>query len=95
MKLPLSIEMTLTRAEFLRLLPAAVGGDAFVEEVDAFIYRDRNRYWRIGFSALPELRIGIIKLTRHRVEFEFEGYAEDEIDAFMARFELYFRRGGG
>lgn len=95
MKLPRSFDMTVTRAEFLRLLPAAVGGSTFVEEPDGFVRRERDRCWRIGFAELPELRIGLVRLMRHRVEFEFEGYAVDEIEAFMARFELYFRRGGG
>ena len=95
MKLPQCVEMTVTRAEFLRLLPAAVGGAAFVEETDAFLHGEQDRSWRIGFSALPELRIGLVKLARHRVEFQFDGYADGEIDAFMARFEIYFRRGGG
>ncbi|TRZ57554.1 MAG: hypothetical protein D4S02_13590 [Rhodocyclaceae bacterium] len=95
MKLPRSFEMTVTRAEFLRLLPAAVGGAVFVEEADAFRHSEPDRSWRIVFTPLPELRIGLVKLARHRVEFEFEGYAADEIDAFMVRFELYFRRGGG
>jgi len=95
MKLPRCFEMTATRAEFLRLLPAAVGGAAFVEEGNGFGHRETERSWHIAFTALPELRIALVSLVRHRVEFEFEGYAEDEIDAFMARFELYTRRGGG
>ena len=95
MKLPRCVEMTVTRAEFLRLLPAAVGGEVFVEEPDAFLHREPHRSWRILFTGLPELRIGLVRLARHRVEFQFEGYAEDEIEAFMARFELFTRRGGG
>lgn len=95
MRLPRSFEMTVTRAEFLRLLPAAVGGEVFVEEPDAFLHREPHRSWHIVFTGLPELRIGLVRLARHRVEFEFDAYSEDEIDAFMARFELYFRRGGG
>lgn len=95
MKLPLSIEMTVTRADFLRLLPAAVSGVVFVEERAAFLHRDRHRSWRIAFEPLPELRIGLIRLERHRVGFAFKGYLETEIDAFMTRFELHYRRGGG
>ena len=95
MKLPLSFEMTVTRADFLRLLPAAVGGAMFVEEPDAFQHREPQRAWRIAFEPLPELRIGLIRLERHRVGFAFEGYREAEIEAFMARFELHYRRGGG
>lgn len=95
MKLPQSIEMTVTRADFLRLLPAAVGGVAFVEERDGFLHRAPQRAWRIAFEPLPELRIGLIRLERYRVGFAFEGYQETEIEAFMARFELYYRKGGG
>lgn len=95
MKLPLRFEMTTTRADFLRLLPAAVNHVAFAEKGDAFFCCEGARGWRIGFQSLPQLRIGLVRLDRYRVDFEFTGYSEDEIDAFMARFELYFRRGGG
>ncbi len=95
MKLSLRLEMTTTRADFLRLLPAAVNHVAFSEEGDAFVHCDGVRGWRIGLQPLPQLRIGVVRLDRHRVDFEFTGYSTAEIDAFMARFELYFRRGGG
>ena len=95
MKLPRRFEMTTTRAEFLRLLPAAVNHVAFAEEGAAFVHRDGARCWRIGFASLPDLRLGLIRLERHRVEFGFEGYSVAEIEAFVARFEFHFRRGGG
>ncbi|MBE0621014.1 MAG: hypothetical protein IH605_10510 [Burkholderiales bacterium] len=95
MKLPLRFDMTTTRADFRRLLPAAVNHVPFVEENGAFAHREGERSWRIGLSDLPQLEIGLIRLERHRVEFEFAGYAEKEIEDFMARFERYFRRGGG
>ncbi|MFH1605386.1 MAG: hypothetical protein ABIH03_15940 [Pseudomonadota bacterium] len=95
MKLPLRLEMTTTRADFLRLLPAAVNHVAFSEEGEAFVYREGARGWRIGLQRLPQLRIGLLQLDRHQVDFVFTGYSEAEIDAFMARFEMYFRRGGG
>jgi hypothetical protein len=95
MKLPHCLEMTVTRAEFLRLLPDAVGGAAFVEAAGAFQHSEGQRSWRIGFTPIAELKIGLIRLARHRVAFDFAGYDPEEIDAFMARFELYFRRGGG
>ena len=95
MKLPLRFETTTTRAEFLRVLPAAVGDAEFVEEGDTFVHREGARRWRIRFGSLPELRLGLIRLERHQIEIAFEGYTAEEIDAFMARFELHFRRGGG
>ncbi len=95
MKLPLSFEMTTTRADFRRLLPAAVNHVAYAETGDAFVHRDGERGWHISMAPLPQLRIGLIRLERHRVDFEFEGYSSAEIKHFMARFETYFRRGGG
>ena len=95
MKLPLRFDMTTTRADFRRLLPAAVNHVPFVEENGAFAHGDGGRSWRIGLSGLPRLEIGLIRLERHRVDFEFAGYSEKEIEDFMARFERYFRRGGG
>ena len=95
MKLPLGFDMTTTRADFRRLLPAAVAHAPFVEEGEAFVHRDGTRGWRIAITPLPKLEIGLIRLERHRVEFSFSGYAPNEIDAFMARFEAHFRRGGG
>jgi hypothetical protein len=95
MKLPLRFEMTITRAEFRRLLPAAVNHESFVEEDDAFVHRNGQRGWRVSLEMMPRLEIGLIRLERHRVEFEFTGYSAGEIENFMARFEMYFRRGGG
>jgi len=87
--------MTTTRADFLRLLPAAVNHVAFSDDGEAFVYREGARGWRIGLQPLPQLRIGLLRLERHRVDFDFTGYSAPEIEAFMARFEMYFRRGGG
>lgn len=87
--------MTTTLADFRRLLPAAVGHVEFVEEHGAFVHRDGARGWRIGLAPLPQLRLGLIGLERHRLDFRFSGYSAAEIEAFMARFEMHFRRGGG
>ncbi len=95
MRLPLSFETSLTRADLLRLLPAAVGNDRFVDEGRVFRHEEEQRSWRISLDALPDLKLGRVRLDRYRLTFVFEGYADAEIADFMARFELYFRRGGG
>ena len=95
MKLPLSFEMSTTLDEFRRRLPAAVGNVPFVEEEGAFAHRDGERGWRIGVAPLPRFKAGLMELERYRVDFRFSGYSEREIEEFMARFELHFRRGGG
>lgn len=96
MKLGRVIEMTITRDEFLRLLPRAVDHAPFTESPAGFELRAGDKLWRIGFEAMPDLRPGgLIRMRRHRVSFEFEGHSEAEIEARLKRFELYFRRGGG
>lgn len=95
MKLPQRFEMSITRADFRRLLPAAVNHVAFVEEDRAYTYTESGRGWRIGFEPLPLLRLGLIRLVRHQVDIKFSGYSARDIEDFMARFEMYFRRGGG
>ena len=87
--------MTITRAEFLRLMPAAVAGLPF-EVTDACIrHGDASRGWRISLTPVPDLAIGLIRLMRHRVVFTFHGYAATEIEVFLRRFDLHFARGGG
>jgi hypothetical protein len=95
MKLPLRFEMTTTQADFRRLLPAAVNHVPYVEEDGVFLHRVGTRGWRIALAPLPRLEIGLIRLERHSVEFEFSGFSDGEIENFMARFEKYFQRGGG
>lgn len=89
------LEMTLSRVEFLRLLPGAVGPLTETGEADLFEGQDGPRRWRIRLVPLPDLRVGGVVLPRHRVELRLEGYAEGEAAAFMARFHRGFQRGGG
>ncbi len=87
--------MTISQSEFLRLLPAAVGGATFTASDGEFSHGDAGRGWRITLTPLPDLAIGLIRLTRQRVAFAFRGYSGGEIAAFFRRFDLYFARGGG
>ena len=87
--------MTITQAEFLRLLPAAVAGVPFVSSGGVVEHGDAGRGWRIALSPLPDLTHGLIRLERQRVVFAFCGFSASEITAFFRRFDLYFARGGG
>ncbi len=88
-------EMTTSRADFMRLLPAAVGGLAYRLDDGDIVQGDAVRGWRIALAPLPELAIGLIRLERFRVVFSFRGHSASEISAFLHRFDLYFARGGG
>ena len=93
--LALAQEMTIARDEFLRSLPAAVAGAAFVVEGRDIRPVEPGQGWRIVLEPLPDLCLGAIRLARHRVAIHLAGRDEVQTRRFLERFELYFRRGGG
>jgi len=88
-----TMEMSLSREEFLRFLPAAVG--SFVVNGDEVRRSDGSRGWVIRLVPLADHRVGSVVVPRHRVEIVLEGYSEADADAFMNRFHRAFMRGGG
>ena len=93
--LALCQEMTITRNEFLRSLPAAVADVAFAADGGDIRSLDPAHAWRIALTPLPDLRIALVRLGRYRVEIFLRGYDDVRTRRFLERFELYFRRGGG
>jgi len=91
----LSLEMTISREDFLRLLPEAVGLVPRAGADGVFRHAEGARRWSLALLPLEPLRLGRLSLVRHRVELTFEGHAEAEVAAFMARFHRGFQRGGG
>lgn len=91
MKLPRRHEATITRKDFLRLLPAATGDSDIRESAGIFF----GRGWSVRLTSLPPLEIGRVRLERHRVEIEFDGLTAEEQERFMQRFTLHYQRGGG
>ena len=88
-----SLEMTVSREEFFRLLPAVVG--SFEADGDVARWSDAGRRWTIRLVSLPERRLGSVAVARHRVEIDLEECGEPEGEAFMARFRRTFVRAGG
>ena len=86
-------DMTISRDEFLRCLPVAVGHAEFRVAGGEIVPLESGPKWRIVIVPLPDLSIGMITLPRHRVQI-FLGEGEDE-RRFLERFELGFRRAGG
>ena len=95
MAIELNLEMTLSRGEFLRMLPAAVGMAAIREEGNTFAGGDGQKSWTLALVPLASRRLGSMVLPCHRVEIRLEGYSEAAAEAFMARFLRGFQRGGG
>jgi hypothetical protein len=88
-----SLEMSLSREEFFRLLPSAVGpvetsGDTIQGNAGAC-------RWRITLVRLADHRAGSVVVPRHRIDVLIEGCSETDAEAFMERFRRGFLRGGG
>jgi len=89
-----TLDMSLSREEFFRLLPAAVGAHGLREDGAAW-GSEGIRSWTIRLRPLGDLRLGRVVLPRHQVEITLEGYDQEEAGAFLARFHRAFQRGGG
>ena len=87
--------MTISREAFLRNLPGAVAHAPYRAQGDEFVHEDTGRGWRIRCSRLPDRKIASLVLERHAVEIRLTGYDAAGERAFLDRFELHFRRGGG
>jgi hypothetical protein len=90
-------DMAITRSDFLRCLPAAVGGQSFRvdgEMIEPETQGQRER-WSIRIRPLPPRRIALVSLERHEVEIRLAGYSDFDSVAFLKRFDRYFQRGGG
>lgn len=93
--LALRQDMTITRDDLLRRLPAVVGHVPFAVAAADIRGREAGRAWRISVVALPDLRLGTLRLSRQRVSIFLTGYDAAATRRFLERFELHFRRGGG
>lgn len=88
-----SLEMSLSREEFFRLLPAAAG--PFETRGHAIEGNAGSCRWRITLVALTDYRAGSVTVPRHRIDLVIEGCSDAEAAAFMDRFRRGFLRGGG
>jgi len=94
-RLVLQQEMTISRETFLRNLPGAVAHAPYRAQGDEFVHEDASQGWRIRLRRLPDRTIASLVLERHAVEIYLRGYDAPSERAFLDRFELHFRRGGG
>jgi hypothetical protein len=88
-----SLEMSLSREEFLRHLPAAVG--PFEVDGETVRWSGGRLRWSIHLVPLAAARLGNVVVPRHRVEITLEAHSTEEAEAFMDRFHRGFLRGGG
>jgi hypothetical protein len=88
-------EMGCTREDLLRWLPAATGHAPARADGDAIVVAVAGGEVRITAAERPPRRIALVSLPVLAVSFRFDGVAPADREAFLARFDLYTRRGGG
>ena len=90
-----SREMGMTHAEFFRSLPAALAGRLYTLHHGKALITEDDRCISIKLCQESERTLGSLRLPMTHVSFTFVGYATQEVERFMAQFNLHFQRGGG
>jgi hypothetical protein len=88
-----TLEMTISREEFLRLLPGAV--PSFEVEGETFRWSEGGRHGTIRLVPIGDVRVGRVAVPRHRVEIVLQTPGDEEGEAFFDAFRRAFLRGGG
>ena len=89
-------DMGITHAEFMRLLPRALGDDAYTVSGTKINYQDAaGRKLAIELGPESERRIALMHIPRTPVSLHFHGYDETALESFMTHFNRSYQRGGG
>ncbi|NCF09657.1 MAG: hypothetical protein GWP66_03145 [Gammaproteobacteria bacterium] len=88
-------EMGLAHADFWRLLPQALGDLAWRAEGDRVRVEHGTGWIEIALGVEGERRIALMTIPVTEVTMRWEGVSRERFDAFLARFDSYYRRGGG
>ena len=88
-------EMACTEAEWLRLLPAAIGRHAWRQEPGGASVTIGSGTLRLRWRVAQPRAIALLRMPRLLVGFRFGDVAAAERVDFMNRFDLFMQRGGG
>jgi hypothetical protein len=89
-------EQGITEADWLQMLPGAVGPDALQLTAPGHArVAIGDGTLHLAWRVMPVRQIALIRLPRLAVHYRFEGLPDDARQVFMKRFDLYIQRGGG
>ncbi len=88
-------EMGCSRADLLRWLPDATARAPVRVEGDELVLAVGAGQVRLRAEERPPRRIALVTLPVLAVRLRFEGLDAAAREVFLARFDLYTRRGGG
>ncbi|MGB0681809.1 MAG: hypothetical protein ACPGOV_03845 [Magnetovibrionaceae bacterium] len=88
-------QMGMTRGDFDRLIPLALGTEVFEKLPDGVRLGDAQRSLTITLGPEGKRKIALLELPSTPVTITFKGYTEEEAEAALAEFDRAFQRGGG
>jgi len=90
------LEMAITPAEFRRLTYLLPGVQQVqFEGMSATCEQTDGQRWQITLSNARTRSLAGLNVPIADVEIEMTGYSASEVQRFLERFHLVFRRGGG
>ena len=88
-------EMGVSHREFFAILPRVLKERRYRRTDNEILVDDADGAIKISLEPEAERRIVSMVIPTTRVELTFEGLEEQQAAAFVADFDLHFRRGGG
>ena len=91
----LTREMSITHREFFRLLPRAVNEAPVSRQGNQVNITTSTGLVKITLAPETIRKIGIMEFPVTRLTIEFSSFNSAEREAFLARFDLAYQKGGG
>ncbi len=88
-------EMTITHADFFRILPKVLKNNQFEVSENRVIIVETKKRLEIMLSPESSRSIGALQLPVTILEFRFDGYTTEQTEKFMRQFDMSFHKGGG
>ncbi|OGT72744.1 MAG: hypothetical protein A2W76_00840 [Gammaproteobacteria bacterium RIFCSPLOWO2_12_47_11] len=88
-------EMTITHADFFRLLPKALADYQCKISDHAIEVKLTSGHIKIRLMPETTRRIGALELPVTNMTFHFENTVQDEMQDFFSKFNMAYQKGGG
>jgi len=90
-----SREMALTRKDFFRILPRAVGENTYSIDADGATVNVAGGVGAISLGPQQVRKIALMEVPWCRVDFQAKGLTDTQFEEFSEHFHRRFQRGGG
>lgn len=88
-------EMGFTRAEFMQILPSALRNYSYQITDDLITIQVTQGLVTLELQAEKIRRIALLALPYLPMTIDFIDLSDSDAQQFLAKFDLYYRRGGG